>query len=452
MAAAGVSVALAATGAMIVEGPAAQAVRAATGCQLVRLPVPDGYVNGGVMDIEQVGDTVVYYGNSWRRNGHGEGPQRAFIWRGLRGEPERVGPRGSADDTALELTASGLINGVSEDRETGESIAWVQDLDTMELTIFAVDSGPRGADHGFAWIRRINDAGAAAGAVERGDGTPAEDAVAFASPTSPMTLLPDSAEAIHAAAFGINNVGSRVGFSGTQWLDGNEGEWLIFDAMTWSADGTRTELVTPYGLDGIARNVKDDGTASGLMMWGEDLETSHVEAAYWPTPDVNIGLGVLPGGGWSDAFGMDEGGWLVGAADRQVDPDRLGPEGYIDHAFLWTPGTTQGRIRILPSLYGAKHGLGWRRWVGSAVHAVNRDLNQVGSASHWKFNRDRLISAPTVWVNADACGVERATTHDPFNTAGTGARISVKPPAGAGAAKGFQKSGINHTPPQPNRR
>ncbi len=442
MAAVGVSAALATAGSAIVTGPPAEAARPDAGCRLVRLPVPDGYVNGGVMDIEQVGDTVVYYGNSLRRTRNDDGPQRAFLWRGLDGAPERVGPPGWDDDTALELTASGLINGVSENRRTGEAIAWVQDIDTMEVTVFDTDSGPRGTDHGYPWIRRINDAGAAAGAVERGDGTPAEDAVAFASPTSRMRFLSGSAQAITAFAFGINNAGERVGVTGTEWLPGYEDEWLIFDAVKWSADGTRTELVTPHGLDGIARNIKDDGAASGLMNWGFDPETLHTEAAYWPTPDVNIGLGVLPGGGFSDAFGMDEGGWLVGLADRGVDPkvNRFGPEGYIDHAFLWTPDTRAGHLRILPSLYGVEHGLGWRRWVGSAVHAVNSDLNQVGSSSHWKFSGRRLISAPTVWLDADTCGVQRATTHDPFGL-DSGSRLSTKEKAAR--ARGFATSGID---------
>ena len=107
--------------------------------------------------------------------------------------------------------------------------------------------------------------------------------------------------------------------------------------MKWNADGSRTELASPHGLDAIKRNIKDDGSASGLIMWGHDLDTAHFEAAYWPRPGRNVGLGVLPGGSYSDAFGMDEEGWLVGSMDRLVDAEenRFGPEGSIDHSFLW---------------------------------------------------------------------------------------------------------------------
>ena len=60
-----------------------------------RLPLgaaaePDGYRNGGVMDIEQVGDQVVYYGNSHRK-GHQRAPSCGPVWAGIR---SRVGPLG----------------------------------------------------------------------------------------------------------------------------------------------------------------------------------------------------------------------------------------------------------------------------------------------------------------------------------------------------------------------
>ena len=140
-------------------------------------------------------------------------------------------------------------------------------------------------------------------------------------------------------------------------------------------------------------------------MWGHDPDTAHIEAAYWPRPDRNVGLGVLPGGTYSDAFGMDEGGWLVGSMDRLVDPEenRFGHEGAIDHSFLWRSRLGEGRARILPSLYGLQHDLRWTKWVGSAVHAVNADLNQAGSASHIRFAGKHLVSAPTVYLNADRC-------------------------------------------------
>ena len=134
---------------------------------------------------------------------NGDDHQRAFIWRGRNAEPVRVGPRGFDSDTAYELTDTGLINGVSENSDGG-SAAWVQDLATGDLTFFDIDSGPRGADHGYANIRRINGTGAAAGVVDRSADDPfaGSDAVAFEGPDAPMTLLPESQEALAAGAVG----------------------------------------------------------------------------------------------------------------------------------------------------------------------------------------------------------------------------------------------------------
>ena len=150
LAAIGVPVALMAAGTttVLTAAPAAgEAARDTEQCRVVQLAEPSWGHDGGVMDIEKVGGRVVYYGNIQHRV-HGEDHQRALIWRGRHARPERVGPRGFDDDTAYELTDTGLINGRSENWETGEIRHWVQDLATMEVSFFDIDSGPRGTDHG----------------------------------------------------------------------------------------------------------------------------------------------------------------------------------------------------------------------------------------------------------------------------------------------------------------
>lgn len=100
----------------------------------------------------------------------------------------------------------------------------------------------------------------------------------------------------------------------------------------------------------------------------------------------------------------------------------------MDHAFLWNPAIGAGTVRLLPSLYAHANGeQDWRRWQGSAVHAVNADLNQAASGSHVEFRLGRAVKAPTVWVNADRCGTEGATTHDPFGLqASDGSSVSSR--------------------------
>lgn len=383
-------------------------------CRLVQLREPAGGFDGSVMDIEVVDDRTVYYGSSIERDKQGGEHQRALVWHGLGAAPVRVGPSGYDEDIAFELTESGLVNGQSTDWETGTEVAWVQDIASGEITVLQTDSGPRGADHGRMWMRRINDSGALAGMLMRDPDEPWSDAVGFDGPASSMELLPGSTGAADAAATGINNAGQRVGYLSTREMAEAPG-WYWFDPVAWGADGSITVLATGNALDGVPRAVKDDGSASGSVLYGDSLDVAHIEPAYWPSPDALITLGALPGGDVGDVYGMDEGGWLAGALGRFVKKnDRLAERGVMDHAFLWNPSIGEGRVRLLPSLYAAAKGeRDWRRWQGSAVHAVNGDLNQAGSGSHVEFRHGRAIKAPTVWVNADRCGTEVATTHDP---------------------------------------
>ena len=410
---------LAATAPTAMASP--EAVAAAedeAGCQLVRLEQPHGGYDGGLMDIEQVDGQTVYYGSTFLFDKKGGEHQRALVWRGLDAEPVRVGPSGYEHDVAFELTPNGLVNGISENYSDGTVVAWVQDLATMELRFFDLDSGPRGADHGYSWLRRINSDGEAVGWVDRGADPgvyEGADAVAFESADSPMTLLPGSEDAIEARATGINDHGARAGTISTETYPGND-QWIIWEPVVWEADGTVTTLATPHGLEGAPRAIKDDGSVSGGIVWGEDPETLHLEAAYWPEPDVNVALGLLPGGGWSDVLGMDEGGWLVGGMDRKVrDKHPMADEGFLSHGFFWTPEVGEGTVRVLPSLFGQRKGLSsWRQWMTGSVHAVNRDLDQAGTGSHVGYRKGRAITAPTVYLNASQCGAEVETTHVPF--------------------------------------
>jgi hypothetical protein len=384
-------------------------------CRLVQLREPARSHDGSVMDIEVVDGRTVYYGSTLARDKHGVEHQRALVWHGLDGDPVRVGPPGYDEDIAFELTSSGLVNGQSLDWESGREAAWVQDLRTGDVTILATDSGPAGAAHGRMWMRRINDGGSVVGVVGRNQTDPWTDAVTFDHPAASMELLPGVAEAADSLAYGINNQSQKVGYLSTREYEEAPG-WYAFDPVVWQGDGSITPMAVTGGLEAIPRAIKDDGSASGSMLYGESLDTGHVEPAYWPEPSTVVPLGVLPGGGFGDVYGMDEGGWLVGALDRGVKRnDRLGERGAMNHAFLWTPSVGEGRVRLLPSLYAhAKGEQDWRRWQGSAVHAVNGELNQAASGSHVEFRYGRAIQAPTVWVNADRCGTEVATTHDPF--------------------------------------
>ncbi|MFN2318621.1 MAG: hypothetical protein ABR500_02925, partial [Dermatophilaceae bacterium] len=216
--------------------------------------------------------------------------------------------------------------------------------------------------------------------------------------------------------WGINNLGDRSGFT-VKGKQPGVSYWTDYNPVVWKADGSVVELPR-VGIDATARMVKDDETASGDGWWGWSVDNGHVEPVFWPSYDEIVGLGVLDGGGWGRAFGMDEGGWVVGAVDRFTDESPATPFGWTDHAFLYIHDETEpGHLRILPSLYGDEHGEeNWREWHGSAVHGVNGELDQAASGSHRGFHEDGApASGATVWVNASQCGVEVPTTHDPWH-------------------------------------
>ena len=409
--------AIAAAGGAALPSTAAQAAPASTGgeCRLVELPVPAGGYGGGVIDIEVVDGQTVYYGSYHTRDDEGREHQRAVIWRGLDGAPEPLDPGlGGFADIAFELTETGLVNGVSEDEGEGNPVPWVIDLHSGQVTVVDTAAGSA-TDRSRMYVRRINDAGAVVGSDSPGRGANRnERALGWDHFTAQPFRLDSSA--FLSGGWGINNLGDRTGFIGKYKRAGYP-HWTDYTPMVWHEDGTSRELPRA-GIDAIPSLVKDDRTAAGDGWWGWSVDEGHVEAMFWPSYDEVVGLGVVDGGAWSRVFGLDEGGWAVGMFDQFAEPSPLAPDGVSRHGFLYRHGvTTPGHVRVLPSLQAVADGVtDWREWHGSAVHAVNGELDQAASGSHTGFTAEGgPTSAATVWVNVSSCGVEVATTHDPWH-------------------------------------
>ena len=394
--------------------PAPAAVAAAGQCTLVELPPPTGGFHAGVMDIEVVDGVVTYYGNFQVVEADGMQHQRAVAWRGLDGPPEVVDPGlGAVEDIAYELTPSGLVNGESWS-PGAPPVSWVHDLATGTTTV--VDPSPGDSDdRNGAWVRRVNSAGELSGSRYTGNGgggmKRANAALAWDHYTGDPRLLHASGPL--ASAIGINEHGDRSGFVGTQ-LPGVRG-FAVYTPTIWRPDGSIVTMDT-VGTEAVPFLLADDGSAAGDGAWGYDIATSHYEAIYWPAPDDAVGLGVLDGGAYSRAFGLDEGGWAVGAA-YQWDDGPAAQFGEVARSFLYRHGvTTREHLEILPTLWSVATGVDdWTQWYGTAVHAANAELDQVASGSHSGYTDDgRPTFGATVYLGASACGVEVATTHDPF--------------------------------------
>jgi hypothetical protein len=381
----------------------------------VELAAPPGGYNAGVMDIEVVDGETVYYGNYLTRDDDGREHQRAVIWRGVDGAPEPVDPGlGRFADIAFELTETGLVNGVSEDEGGANPAPWVMDLRSGAVTVVDTAVG-KATDRGRMYVRRINDAGAVVGSDSPGIGSALNERALGWDHFDAQPYRLDAGASL-SAAWGINNLGDRTGLIAKDKRPGYP-HWTDYTPMVWHDDGTSRELARA-GIDAFPSLVKDDRTAAGDGWWGWSVEDGHVEAMFWPSFDAVVGLGVVDGGAWSRVYGLDEGGWAVGWLDQFVEESPMAPDGISSHGFLYRHGvTTPDHLRVLPSLYAAENDVtDWRGWHTNAVHGINGELDQAASGSHTGFDADgRPTFGATVWVNASRCGVEVATTHDPWH-------------------------------------
>lgn len=414
-------------------------VSASPNCRLVELPPPPGGFDAGIMDIEVVNGQTVYYGN-YQVVEDGVQTQRAVLWRGIDGAPEPIETGlGKFADIAFELTSTGLVNGTSEDAGQLGGINWVLDITTMQLTVVA---SPTGTADASTLVRRVNDSGALVGTDLRGIAEGSWHRNGFSAMgwddagDAPTRLASTGSGSV---GEGINAQGDRSGHVAKSKRPQTP-HWTDYDPTLWRADGSVVTM-DRVGIDATPWQLKDDLSASGEGFWGWDTTAGHMEAVYWPSPDEAVGLGVVDGGAYSRSFGLDEGGWAVGFFDQFGDPetDPYAWSGALRHSFLYVHGETAAdHLRVLPTVWSVAHGVDdWRQWHGSAVHAVNAELDQVGSSSDTGLGADGVATyGATVYVNASRCGVEVETTHDPFHLQSVEAARAESDRVTQGAARG----------------
>lgn len=151
----------AALGSAAVAGPPAAAAVAASGdWRLVELVPPSGGFDAGVMDIEVVGGMPTYDPNYHVVEGDGEQHQRAVVWRGLEGAPQRVDPGlAGVEDIAFDLTPNGLAPGETWFRDRPVA-SWVHGPATGTTTVVSASAvvphgrAPCGSDASTPRARR----------------------------------------------------------------------------------------------------------------------------------------------------------------------------------------------------------------------------------------------------------------------------------------------------------
>jgi probable HAF family extracellular repeat protein len=90
------------------------------------------------------------------------------------------------------------------------------------------------------------------------------------------------------------------------------GIWLVLAVMGFGQSYRMNELVLPRGNSGFARGLNIDGAAAGTA--GETHGTD-MSAAVWDKGGHPSNIGRLPGGDFSEAFGINDNGDVVGSSN-----------------------------------------------------------------------------------------------------------------------------------------
>lgn len=354
-------------------------------CEVVALDVPDGTVRGWVLDLTDDGR---YFGAV---AGSDDVPHPVY-WSSLDAEAELV-ETGLLDGVAFDITEDGTLLGDGT-TASGEIVPWVRQADGT------VDVLPP------AYVRRLNEQGRAAGSTTRNR---KETATRWASLPGPSTRLTSPGEVSYAT--GINEAGWTSGLvvrgeaSGRDWFRQAR-------PVLWTPQGRVVELERA-GLDGHARMVDEQRRSSGWTWWGWST-TGHSEPAVWDAAGRVSALGVLDQGTDGDAFGRSDGGWVVGRQSRLTDE-----HGWRDHGFLWQESYGSSQVRLLPSVAAGADAdpASWPTWQSWSPHGVSDVLRQVAGESDdggtAVLDSGEVVSTtvPTVWRDADRCGVLVPTTH-----------------------------------------
>ena len=306
-------------------------------------------------------------------------------------------PQGTVSSRATAINSAGEIVGFAQGQDGQNAILWTPDGSTRVLpdvggqqwsNAYAINAG--GDVAGFT-MTNLNS-NAAAGVIWKSDGTTtllqsigrfdtamglnsAGYAVGYAdltetneailwSPDGSAVVLQDVGGEGQSVANGINDAGEIVGFSGT--ADGHD------EAVVWGLDGHgRVLSPTPegyatavnasgdiagvslnsapygygaaiWGANGTLTLLTDPGTAGsgakGLNNNGDAVGSTHssnttLNAVLWPASGAPVILPDLGGVGWDSAFGINDGGLVVGSTLAKVAQNQ-------EFAVLWWPEGT----------------------------------------------------------------------------------------------------------------
>jgi probable HAF family extracellular repeat protein len=231
-----------------------------------------------------------------------------------------------------------------------------------------------------------------------------------------------------ALAYGINDAGQVAGYSMT--ADGIERPFIYTpglgmldigpssgaNARAFSINalgqvpiqawGYRCSIFTPgpgladspcaiaVNSAGVLSNVPGTGLGWGIDGWavnehgqiaGYTYPAGGPEHAFLYTPDTGLmDLGTLPGGAWSQAYGLNGSGWVTGRS-------RTGPDGSLLHAFIYRDGVMLDLNSLIDPIADA----GWLLWSGQDITDDGRIVGWgILDGQHSAFVLTPIAAAP----------------------------------------------------------
>ena len=139
-------------------------------------------------------------------------------------------------------------------------------------------------------------------------------------------------------AYGINDSGQIVGETSL----GNGSE----HAALWQ-NGAMSDLGTLGGTYSKACGINDCGQVVGDSY----LPNGSDHAFIWQDGQMTD-LGALPGGNWSQAFGVSNNGWIIGMSSDNM---------YSTNPVLWIPVPEPSSIIVVLMGIGGLGGMIWKR-------------------------------------------------------------------------------------------
>ncbi len=298
--------------------------------------------------IVDLGDLGANWARAWAINDAGQvagdglspsvGGVRAALWQA--GTATDLGTLGGPQSSALAINNAGLVCGWAH-TTAGYAVptVWTGTSATPLLTLGG-SSGQAGA---------INDAGTAVGYSDLGNGSGYHATLWSGGTITDLGTLGGG----YSRAYDINNSGITVG-----WAENASGKRR---ATLW----TGTEIVDLGGLSGGSWTTAYAANDAGqIVLSGIPQGLIQNRAAFWDgkLSSPVLDLGTL-GGKESWAYGLNDAGWVVGAA---------GLLSGTYAAFVWD-GSEMANLGTLGGLYSSAFGINDQGViVGWAMDALNR--------------------------------------------------------------------------------